>query len=104
MISAIRKTPDSIRNSTYSVDFWRDTFKGLIEKLEGDSLISSLVAGDSYYDSYQGTKDYKNLTASRASLIKTKRACEALESYLDSKRKAKKSLEKVLKRQKLVQI
>ena len=108
MKSTIRKKPDSAMrknthttSSVYTTDFWRECLAEKISKLDGESFIGALIKGDPYYDSHQGTKDYKNLTMNRASLLKTQRACDALDKYYSKKNKQKSSAEQVIKRSKI---
>lgn len=92
------KNTNSI-SEVYTVEFWRESLDNLIIKLDGESFIGALIKGDSYYDSHQGNKDYKNLTMHRASLPKTQRACTALQNYLSRKNKQQSTTNKVIKRQ-----
>jgi len=108
MKSTIRKNPDSkVRKNTqsplavYTVEYWRENLANQIIKLEGESFIGALIKGDPYYDSHQGTKDYKNLTMQRASLPKTQRACTALDVYFSKKNKHKSATNKVIERSKI---
>lgn len=107
MKTTIRKNPESVRISTqsssavYTTDYWRERLNVLITQLDGESFIGALIKGDIYYDSHQGTKDYKNLTMQRASLLKTQKACNALERFLAKKNKQKSATDKVIKRQRI---
>lgn len=108
MKSTIRKNPDSVMrknthatSAVYTTEYWRECLTAKISKLDGVSFIGALIKGDPYYDSHQGTKDYKNLTMQRASLAKTQRACTALDNYYSKKNKQKSSTDQIIKRSKI---
>jgi hypothetical protein len=98
-----RKTTESdMSKSTYTVQYWRESLESLRKSLNGKSFIGCLILGDDYYDTHEGHKDYKNLIMNRASLLKTQRACQTIELYKQQEKKSKKSVETILRRQKLM--
>lgn len=66
-----------------SVEYWRERFLKARGRLEGKSIIRTLVLVDVYYDSVDGINDFKNVSRGKAGLEKTRKVVLALEKHLE---------------------
>lgn len=88
--------------SIFTQEYWRERFNELLPQFQGKRLITCLIEVDGKFDSVVWYDRVENVKKGKASLAITQAVCEAMSDYTDGKRKVKKSMDKIMKRQNLV--
>ena len=100
MKKTTRKNPQ-IEPRIFTQEDWRERFDELLPHFQGKRLILCLIEVDKKFDSVVWYDRVENVKRGKASLQVTQEVCEAMSDYNDGKRRVKKSLDKIMKRQNL---
>ena len=100
MKKTTRRNPQ-IEPRIFTQEYWREKFNEYLPHFQGKRLILCLIEVDKKFDSVTWYDRVENVKKGKASLVITQAVCEAMSDYIGGKRRVKKSVDKIMKRQKL---